>query len=63
MSDLSQNENFAIGYSSECAGEYLDSIGKTDLKELTKEEWMTFITVVSINFYQKKNELDREGGF
>ena len=33
------------------AGEYLDSIGKTDLATLTDTEWLTFLEVV-ITAYQ-----------
>ena len=31
-------------------GEYLDSIGKTDLCTLTAEEWQIFLTSVCTNF-------------
>lgn len=32
-------EGDAAAYGGDCAGQYLDSIGKTDLADLSKEEW------------------------
>ena len=32
------------------AGEYLESIGKTDLAELTQIEWQTFCEVICGNY-------------
>lgn len=34
----------------EMAGAYLDSIGKTDLAALTREEWATFLHQVIVGF-------------
>ena len=34
------------------AGEYLDSIGKTDLAKLTKQEWERFCSVMCVNYHQ-----------
>lgn len=36
----------ALECSSEAAGRYLETLGKTDLRTLTKREWMDFLTVV-----------------
>lgn len=32
------------------AGEFLDSIGKSDLAEMSEEEWLTFLTTVIHGF-------------
>lgn len=40
------NEEAAIVHGGEMAGEYLDSLGKTDLVTLTLEEWSTLLTCV-----------------
>jgi len=45
-----QNEAALIG--GQNAGEYLDSIGKTDLAKLTKDEWQTFCSVMCVNYHQ-----------
>lgn len=57
MNDLTPYEQAALEFAGECAGEYLDSIGKTDLAKMTQEEWQTLISVACLNFSQKRNEL------
>lgn len=37
-------------------GEYLDSLGKTDLKTLTKEEWRMFIYCVGKEYFLREKE-------
>lgn len=32
------------------AGEYIEEIGKTDLKEFTQEQWLTLIEVIIRNY-------------
>jgi hypothetical protein len=44
----------AMQAASEMAGEYLESIGKTDLATLEYDEWMTFIEVVCTTFNEKQ---------
>lgn len=51
MVDPDEHEIAAIQAASPMAGEYLDSIGKTDLATLTDAEWLTFLEVV-ITAYQ-----------
>jgi hypothetical protein len=34
------------------AGEYLESIGKTDLSKLTNDEWERFCSVMCVNYHQ-----------
>lgn len=57
MNDLTEYEQQAIDHASTCAGEYLDSLGKTDLAKMTQEEWRTLITIAALRFAQKANEL------
>ncbi len=46
MIDPTPNENASIEVAGQMAGEYLDSIGKTDLATLGRDEWLTFIGCV-----------------
>lgn len=43
MFDLTDTENEAIEAGGAAAGAYLDTIGKTDLAELTPEQWHRFL--------------------
>jgi len=49
--DPDEHEQAAIVATSPVAGEYLDSIGKTDLALLTETEWLTLLEVI-ITAYQ-----------
>jgi hypothetical protein len=51
MVDPDEHEIAAIAAASPMAGEYLDSIGKTDLAVLTEAEWLTLLEVI-ITAYQ-----------
>ena len=51
MVDPDEHEIAAIEAASPMAGEYLESIGKTDLVVLTEAEWMTLLEVV-VTAYQ-----------
>ncbi len=46
MTDPNENEIAALQAASPVAGEYLDSLGKTDLAVLSQGEWMTLIEVI-----------------
>ena len=46
MIDPTPNEKAAFVRGGEMGGEYLDSIGKTDLEMLNPDEWLTFIEAV-----------------
>ena len=46
MIDPTPNEKAAFVHGGAMGGEYLDSIGKTDLGTLKPEEWLTFIEAV-----------------
>ena len=56
--DIQPHERKALEYAAEQAGEYLESIGLTDLADMSEEQWHTFIEVVSMNFIQKRRELE-----
>ncbi|WP_137179190.1 DUF6511 domain-containing protein [Roseomonas sp. AR75] len=51
MVDPDEHEQAAIVAASPMAGEYLESIGKTDLAVLTETEWLTLLEVV-VTAYQ-----------
>lgn len=44
-------------YASDMAGEYLEELGKTDLTEFTREEWLELLNVIIKNYELKKIEL------
>ena len=46
MIDPTPNERAAMRHGGEMAGEYLDSLGRTDLVLLDAEEWQTLIEVI-----------------
>lgn len=51
MVDPDEHEAAAIEAASPAAGEYLESLGKTDLAALTRAEWLTLLEVV-VTAYQ-----------
>jgi hypothetical protein len=46
MIDPTPNERAAILHGADMAGEYLDSLGRTDMALLSVEEWHTLIDVI-----------------
>ena len=46
MIDPTPNERAAVLHGAEMAGEYLDSLGRTDLAQLSVEEWHMLIEVI-----------------
>ena len=46
MINTTPNEKAAFVYGGRCGGEYLDSISKTNLVDLTDVEWFTFIEAI-----------------
>jgi len=50
--DPSEAEITAMQAASDTGGQYLDSLGKTDLATLTPDEWMTFIESVCTGFVE-----------
>jgi hypothetical protein len=61
MVDPDEHETGAIVAASPMAGEYLESIGKTDLATLSEAEWLTLLEVV-VTAYQDElaRRLDAE---
>lgn len=53
----------AAKYAGSMAGEYLESIGKFSLEEMSGEEWQTFCEVMCCNFKMKEMELNTEAPF
>lgn len=60
MIDATEREIAALEAASAPAGEYLESIGKTDFSKMTYDEWMTMIEVIVTAFQDKLRELDAE---
>ena len=46
MIDPTPNERAAILYGGDMAGEYLDSLGKSDLALFSSEEWQILLEVI-----------------
>lgn len=61
MVDPDEHETAAIAAASPMAGEYLESIGKSDLAALSEAEWLTLLEVV-VTAYQDElaRRLDAE---
>lgn len=53
MIDPDEHETAAIEAAGEFGGEYLESIGKTDLATMTVEEWLAFVEAI-VTGYQDK---------
>lgn len=57
MIDPSPNEKAALANAAQMGGEYLDSLGRTDLATLTVDEWATFIDCVVTGYCDFLREL------
>jgi hypothetical protein len=57
MIDPTPNEKAAFVRGGETGGEYLDSIGKTDLETLEPDEWLTFVEVIVTGYCDHLREL------
>jgi len=53
MVDATPNEQAAMQEGGAMGGEYLESIGKTDLATLTGDEWTTFVECVITGYHDK----------
>jgi hypothetical protein len=62
MIDPTPNEKAAMDHGGRMAGEYLESIGKTDLLRLSLEEWNTFIECVVTGYCDCLRELAANDG-
>jgi len=57
MIDSTPNERAALAHGGQMGGEYLDSLGRTDLATLTTDEWERFIEAVVTGFCDHLREL------
>lgn len=57
MVDPTPNEQDALEVAGQMAGEFLDSIGKTDLAQLTVEEWESLLESVVTGYTDRLREL------
>jgi hypothetical protein len=57
MIDPLPSEIEAMSYAGEQAGEYLESLGKTDLSKMSVEEWSTLINVVCSSYVDRLGEI------
>lgn len=54
---LDDYESSALEDGGNAGGEYLDSLGKTDLAELDPEEWRTFLGCVLKGYAESMREI------
>lgn len=54
---MEAHEFAALIFASECAGEYIEEIGQTDLSQYSYEQWQTLVEIIGRNYLQKHNEL------
>jgi len=57
MNDVSETELEALREGGARAGAYADSIGKTDLAQMTPEEWDTFLGHILCGYAEKMQQL------
>ena len=60
MIDPTPNEITAMEGASPAAGEYIDSLDKTDMAAFTYEEWMTLIEVIVTAYLDTLHNLPGE---
>ena len=58
MIDPTEHEVVALETASDRAGEYLESLGKSDLASLSRDEWMAFLEVVVTGWTDSLRELE-----
>jgi len=57
MIDPTPNEQDALNAGGQSGGAYLDSLGQTDLAELSLEDWQAFIEVIVTAYCDHLREL------
>ena len=57
MIDPTPNEKAAFVHGGEMGGEYLDSIAKTNLETLSRDEWLTFVEAVITGYCDHLRQL------
>jgi hypothetical protein len=58
--DPTHNELAAIEHAGTMAGEYLDSLGRTDLATLEVNEWLCFIEIIVTAFSDRLRDFERQ---
>lgn len=46
MVDPDEHEQAALEFASQMGGEYLESVGVTDLAQITAEQWLTLVECI-----------------
>jgi len=57
MIDPTPNERAALAYAGDMGGAYLDSLGLTDLAQLSPKQWQTFLGCVIGGYGERLQEL------
>lgn len=57
MIDPTPNERVATAHGGAMGGEYLDRLGRTDLAQLSLDEWQTLIEVIVTGYCDHLREL------
>ncbi|MBF0140237.1 MAG: hypothetical protein HQL74_08150 [Magnetococcales bacterium] len=60
MVDPTPREMAAMKKAGQIAGEYIESLGRTDLMTWSVEEFITLVTVIVGTFLEAKVQLDKE---
>ena len=56
MIDPNEHEEAALRHAGQIGGEYVESVGRTDLSAWSEKEWATLIDVVVTAFQDKLRE-------
>jgi hypothetical protein len=57
MVDPDDDEQAALDFASQMAGEYVESLGKTDLATFTSQEWATLVECAVTGYQDKLAEM------
>jgi hypothetical protein len=57
MIDPTPNERAAVRHAGEMGGEYLESLGRTDLARLSEAEWLAFVEAVVTGYCDRLRDL------
>lgn len=60
MVDIVYSQFEAMKHAGKMGGEYLESINKTDCRELTKQEWQQFIFCICNGFAEEDLRIKRK---
>ena len=60
MIDPTPNETAAMVEGGKAGGAYLDNLGRTDLAQLTEEEWDTFVEVIVTGYCDHLRDLEAQ---